>query len=252
MEKRIYLWIRRSKKYYNEIIQNPIYRSTNIMSHLTIDEDGIEHFSKAMFIWKLFFGMSYGEFRKRLVNIAALSYAPNNFDGIVEYRDVDKLEGLKDTWILPVDDDDWLAPNCVQTVRSLDTEGKNGITWKAIGITPYNTLGIDPLEWDDRCELRSCEYVIKDLGERKIESHWVMDTYNKTHPEQMLRLDDYLSVKLDNIGSISVVRSRNIDELMSLMRNGILLPKFDCLKDYDHLVDLYNELLTELFASFKL
>jgi len=253
---KIYLWIRRTKEYYNMTVKNnngidKSYYLEHIDKPLQITK-WAKRTENGLMTWRLFFEMPYLEFRKKMAEIAALTYEWNNFDGIFEYEDWDKLKSFKDVWILPIDEDDWLNPNCVKTLRSLDLDKIEVVRWK-VYITDYK--GIFQLDNEDFLfyqATRSCSYITRNINKDMINFDYAMDSFIKKNRKRVLDIDDYLSVKLDHLGSISCLRTFNAEFFVEQIRQHYLMQKTSFSEEYNHLIDLYNELYTELYKSFRL
>jgi len=238
----IFLYVRRTKKYLDGEID------------MTLPIKLQPHFDRSMMLWKMFFKMSYIEFRHRLAAIASLSYNLSRFDGFFEYSNWEEIRKYKDIWIIPIDDDDWLHPNILETLRSLDVSDKSIVRWNVTSIT-YNreTKSSNAGNACGFLRTRSCSYAVRwPCDEIIVDSHGDAHKYIDANYGKFLSVKECLSVKLGHWASVSFFTENSLDDILLFAQKRLFIKKNNLLKDYDHLVDLYNELLLDVYDSLKL
>jgi len=222
---RIVLVIRRTQDYYLE---------GKMMDYL------FEH----RYMWNLFYKLPYLEFKKRLSEIASSTYLANKFDRIYfwdEYEEVNQEGNI----VVPIDEDDWIHPSLANELRSFNFQDKPVVQWKVLNLrcnldTPFVIM--------DYIYTPSCGYAVKaPYRVGCIDRNWQMD--NRKH--DIIGLDKVLSAKVDNFSSISFMENQDSNSLLEHMKSGYLVEKVAPLQEYATQVDLYNELLKELYDSCK-
>jgi len=235
---KVYLWIRRTKKYLDGEIDDCLRRNK-------------KQFVRNVCVWNLFFKMDYFTFRRKLSEISSLTYLPNNFDEIFHYEDWDRLGKSDKALLVPIDEDDWVHPNLVETLKSFTIDGDNLLRWKTINI---NIDGICSTKLPHGClKTRSCSYaILSNYPQRMISDHQITHYYIQDFPERVFDLDDYLSVKIDTISSISYLREVSSEEWIRFSREKKMLQYKACLYPYRDVVKKYNELMEEFYDSSKI
>lgn len=103
------------------------------------------------------FEMPYMEFRKRLRDISHFSLKNNRFDMVVNWSDRKTIESLpRGTWVVPMDEDDWLDPNFESGIRATQKIFPNEkvFTWQTVRVNPKGQV----LHHDFH---ESCGYAVK-------------------------------------------------------------------------------------------
>lgn len=237
---KIVLYVRRARKYFNGEINFGEGR----------DRAESRNFKKAMHGWKMFFKMDYYHFRHRLAQIAYQSYLPNRFDQIIFWDDWDVIKKFgEDTWVIPIDEDDWISPDLVAKLREEISEEKQLITWQVFYTTQE---GIARLE-KNRSLYRSCCYSFR------MPCHTVFLRYNvalanNAARRQRYRIEVPLAVKLDNISSLCAMYTigSRWDLVLKTVQNRYLLHPSNLPEEYVPYVQQYNELLIDLYDSCKI
>jgi len=228
MEK-IILLIRRTREYY-------------------LEDKPMSYLSERRYLWNLFFKLPYIEFKKRLAKIASLTYLANKFDRIYlwgEYEEVNKEGNI----IVAIDEDDWISTSLAEELRNFDFQNKPIVKWQVLNLRCDKSPFLKQVNWDDR-PTASCGYAIR--SPYRIEC--IYRAYNIMYHvnKDAIKLDKVLSVKVDNFASISFLEGQTSDTLLKYMRKGYLVEQVALLHEYREQVDLYNELLLELYDSCKL
>ncbi len=242
MEK-IFLCIRRTKEYFNGKFCFDFPKKWK------------SSFDTNLLMWKLFFKMDYMEFRVRLAKIASLSYNINSFDGFFEWMNWEEIEKHNNVWILPIDDDDWLHPNILTYLRSLDISKKKFVRWNVVSVDSFGKAkSFTDTDTFGFLRTRSCSFMTRwPSSDREfIDGHTALDRHLRRNKGHLLEVKRCLSVKLGHWASISSFVENSPDSLLSIIRQKVLLDKHELLKDYHPLIDLYNELFTDVYNSFKI
>lgn len=224
---KIILLIRRSREYYLE---------DKVMTYL----------SEKRYVWKLFFKLSYLEFRKKLAVIGSLTYLSNKFDRIYfwdEYEEVNQEGNI----VVAIDEDDWISAFLATELRNFDFQDRPVAKWQVINLRCDEDPSFCQISWD---LTPSCGYAIKTPYRVEcIDRNTQMRHYNHI---DAIKLDKILSVKVDNFSSISFMETINVNTLLEYMKKGYLVEKIALLHEYEKQIDLYNELLLELYDSCKI
>lgn len=209
---------------------------------------------KASFLWNLCFRMKYLDFRKRLSEIASLSYSSNSFDDIIPYLDFDHINSLDPgTLLVPMDDDDWFSPSLAEILRKEETS-KTGIYWdehvkSTDGIVRYENRHdkVRPFDIVDSC----CYGIKVPCHEEKIKYHWVI------RKPELLYLPKRLSMKVESIGAMSVLyymrgRFATVQSYRDVLKQSIL-KDIACSslfpEEYKIQMGMYKDLMKELLES---
>lgn len=222
--KKVILFIRRDQEYFLE---------GKIKKH---------YYSPSLKGWNMFFKYPYLKFRKRLSEIASLSYSLNNFDYVYLWGDYKKLEKNKEDIIVPIDEDDWISKDLVMTLKDFSFDEKRIVRWNVTSISH-----IGKVFKEKRGFCRSCEYaVFMPVPIKLIRTNTYISKLT-----QIKKIDKALSVKIDNISSISFLWHHSFEKILNIVKNKYLIEDIKLLKEYKNLVDLYNELLIDLYKSCK-
>jgi len=228
---KIFLIIRRNRDYFinNEykrviIDRNPLLRK-NICS------------------WNLFFRFPHLEFRRRLSQIASISYAQNTFDRIYLWGEYPEIENKEEVIAVPVDEDDWISKDLANTIRETDFEGKKAMMWDVINISQTGRIFKEI-----RHLCRSCSYAVKTPCNRR---HMVVNTTMSHKMRKIKRISKELAVKVDNISSRTFLGGKSFDSLMKIVKDRIVVNPANLSEEYSYRVELYNQLLLELYDSCK-
>lgn len=168
-------------------------------------------------MWNGTFSMPYAAFRQRLKEIAA-----QNLARVADARVAPLDDVPEGAWVVPIDDDDWLAPDLVAHVRDVLRPGVLGCSWvHSILETPRHRPGASP--WRRlRRRLRArrprivggegakgpfiCStnnYILANTPERRplLETHTLASRFAEAHAATMPRLPNMLSLQNRTLAS---------------------------------------------------
>lgn len=230
---KIILIVRRSKSYYLH---------GRVMAHM-------KHYQYA---WDMFFDIPYIEFRRRLSDISAMSYMYAGFDKIYFWADNKIYEKVNKPGnvVLSIDEDDWISRSVPAILRDFDFDGTNVVMWRAIHLKCDNWKIFAPIYYSKWHETPSCAYAIRTPHDVALSREsWRM--HYTSSREKHVKLDKFLSVKLDNYSSISFAERYDIDKLIEVMKNRYIVAPNEDLEEYIDQVEAYNNLLLELYDSCR-
>lgn len=151
--------------------------------------------------WNKVLNMPYWVFRSKVKEIANKSLRRTGIPVMTNLRRV----GRKfNRIVIPIDDDDWLAPNIKDVLPNLFSDPKvRGVCWdNAVFRIIYKgvELGYYPVQ---SCTMSCCYAVRTSLPKRR----WVRDmqfiSYKKSHPKSVLNYNEkFLSMYLRHIGAV--------------------------------------------------
>lgn len=229
------LFIRRAKDYYYKNKSFLNYNNINTVINKSI-------LSRNFYLWNIFFKMSYMEFRKKLHNIVKFSYS-SSFDEIFLWDNYELLEKYpRNSLVIPIDDDDIISPFIIEKILQYDLSGKNILKWNVFTCSPYGQI------FRDRRKIyRSCSYgVFLPFKRDAIKKNVLMSLRYSSSPN----IEETLSVKLDNIASISFLGKIKFERIINIAKRRCLIE--DTNKgEYQKYLDSYNNLLLEFYDSFK-
>jgi hypothetical protein len=233
--KRVFIVIRRSENYFH-----------GKMNYVKIQNSFYQDFRKGVIAWNLLYGMPYLEFRRKLSDIAYSSYPMRSIDGIFHWFNWDAIKDLgKDTWVFPIDEDDFLAPNTIDYLKELE---EHEFYW---WVPPC--VGADGNRFRKYPgTIASCSYVVKmPIHEACVEFHKFATKMEGVERFKINKPD--LSFWLKGVSSVSFLsrKGRRINEIFCPAKEKSFIKKVKPLKIYFPLIDKYNELLEELYDSFK-
>lgn len=232
---KIALCVRRSLHYFHDDLQLTEFWWWN----------GREKFRNTIKGWNLFFGMNFIEFRHRLSYIAAQTYLPNRFDHILFWEDWDVIKELdENTWLVPIDEDDWIGPHLVDELKEAIPKAEDFIEWDAVTIDCDGSSKIKHFR-----AVLSCAYALKMPCEQPYITHHA-NTLDGKFKRVVHKLDKCLAVKLENISSVTQLGD-GIDLTIRAVQNMSLIQPSDLLTDYQPYIEQYNNLLKELRDSCR-
>jgi hypothetical protein len=185
----------------------------------------LPEFRSKLVAWNATFDMPYPVFRQRLKTIAQLNLA--RIEGVThsELRAVPPGHT-----IVPVDDDDWLAPDLgIQLGRALDPNAR-GYLWRREVIEPLSLLrrGLSYVARRlGRPELLTCKTnnyaVVNEPGVADLVlNHTKASAYFDAHPSDVRRIPATLAVQNRNLASQTALAwgrpSISRDELLAVFR----------------------------------
>lgn len=183
--------------------------------------------ARAIKWWNELFKTSFLEFKRRLARIAARYYAHAKYDCIMQYLDyrhLTALEKLSNTWIFPMDEDDWPHPDLPGILYKINTRNYDYALWDVHRIC---VLGIQCIKADvdyyDKNIVISNSYAIRP-GERQahIAYHGRIDHILRNEDTRIKYIKRPLGIKVDNPSSLSLlVRCENKEMLETITRQFI-------------------------------
>ncbi|MGE0702596.1 MAG: hypothetical protein AB7F99_12220 [Vicinamibacterales bacterium] len=166
-------------------------------------------------VWNATFAMRYNVFRQRMKDVAALSLSRVEGAQITA-----RFEDIPDgAMLVPVDDDDWFAPDLAhRLLNAYDTEAR-GYSWNRELIEPQSRLlGLrrTVARWRERPTKYTCKtnsYALrKDPGVQPFALlHKRAGTYFDTYSREIRRVDGTLGVQVRNPASWSESRRANCE-----------------------------------------
>ena len=229
---KIILLIRRSDSYY-------LTRKVDLSVRYSK-----EQVNRNLASWSLFLKMPYTEFRKRLSAISSSTFSQNSFDRIYFWGDYDELKDKEGIIVVPLDEDDWIHPSLADNIRHFDFQGNMVLRWKVINVSFYGRVSI---HGGGAC--RSCGYAVKTPAPR---SYIFTNTNISKMNSNVIKLDNILSVKIDNLSSRSFLNTHSFDTIIECVKDRRVIEDLELLGEYKPMVKSYNELLLELYDSCKI
>lgn len=207
----IILWIRRNKEYY---LDNEIRGYSWPFTGTRKSTKRLEAIQK----WNKFFKISYTEFRKELKNIAQKTYQSLPVDRIYLWEDLEELNLLpENSWIFPVDEDDWIDPITFSYIVNKINDYKNK---KVIYCNAFFKTTCGKITYGrnlfSKPGLPFGYFVKTPCSYRSIGSFGMEKGIGKTNLVQYV--DRSIGVKLDNPTSLSVLQVCNILKISRYMR----------------------------------
>lgn len=160
--------------------------------------------------WNATFDMPYAEFRRRMVEIATL-----NLSRVEGARLTPLAEVPPGAWIVPIDDDDWLAPDLVARVRRLLDAPVTGCRWRREVIEPLDDRR-GPRAWLRR--RRALEHFVCASNNHAIlntpeiaplvRNHVLASEYFDAHPAELRRTPRFLAIQNRNPASQTALALR--------------------------------------------
>ena len=207
MSNRIILLIRRSADYYLE-------------NKLTMPscEDSREFWDnyrpailRAINWWDELFKISYMEFRKRFRRIPAQLIADSQFDMVLNHLDwqaIEQLRRLKNTWVVPQDEDDWLDPQLPATLRKVNVRKFDSVFWDTYRVCECNSnfVTCDQEYYENNMLLSNAYAVQVDAPSDVMSLHGRAQRYFHRVHSKMRYLPWPMAVKVDGPGSMSLLR----------------------------------------------
>jgi hypothetical protein len=154
--------------------------------------------------WNATFDLPYHRFRERLTEIARLSLARVEGAACVSLEAVPP-GGL----IVPVDDDDWFAPQLAQRLRKVHDPSLHGYRWKRHVIEPLRRRRgplrfVSPLRpARERFTCATNNYAVKNLPELAgfATAHTRASEYFDAQPSRVRRIAGFLAVQNRSLAS---------------------------------------------------
>lgn len=145
--------------------------------------------------WDL--AIPYLQFRSRLRDIAEGSWLSNRFDRRVMWSNQKAVKFLRPgTWLLPMDEDDWLAPGAATAIRRAMTEEQNLITWKVHRTAADGTVVSKEF-------IESCGYAVR------LPCPWTIITNHMVAAgDAGCRIDEVLAVRNETVASVAYLANR--------------------------------------------
>ena len=245
--KKIVFLIRRDKEYY----------LNSKLSVLELKFKFFEGLKDKISAWNFFFGMRYTDFKKRLADIAFSTVIKNKMDALYSWSDWEVISDLKDdTWIVPIDEDDWVVPDLADVLRK--EEDHKMYYWKNLKIDQEGNSFIEKIDIDRHKKfskfncIASCAYSLQ-LPQKTTLIH-AHDLADEAMGKDAHQIDKTLSVNIKNISSLSymVLHVKSIEDLLVHTREKHLVKMTENLESFSSEVDQYNDLLKELYDSCKI
>lgn len=199
--------------------------------------------------WKMFFELPYVDFRRKLSLLARKTYLPNEFDAIFYWCDWDTISKYTDgTWVVPIDEDDWLSCRFVSVVRETveKCSHENLIQWE---VAYGNSHGDEGSHGD---LYPSCSYAVRmPFPELLMRHHWRFWRRPIDFSYSTYKVSDVLTLKIENISSISFMWHGGFDRLIEVAKERQFLDGSVVPEEFRSYVGEYNEILRELYDSCR-
>lgn len=217
-EMKVYLLIRRTKKYYET-------GEMDIPPEITYKSQLIERLKS----WP--FGMDYMEFRSRLRKISESSL--KGFDEIIPWANIEKVRSLENGWLLPIDEDDWLAPDIADRIRSFRFE-QSKLGWRVYRFEADGRVVYNPF-----IESCGCAFGLPTKLENEILNH--MEIANN-----LVTMNDVLSVRNETISSLSYMGARYYATFEESIKKSLSSSPFGLPEIFKPQYEMYMNLLSEV------
>lgn len=165
------------------------------------DESQIdEGFRPKVLLWNATFRTPYHVFRQRCKEIAAANLAR------VEHATVAGPSRMPDgAIVVPVDDDDWFAPDLARHLREAFDPGARGVCWTRYVLEARPWLARPPDHARYTCGTNNYAVVNADGWGEAIAGHGRASRRFDAHPDLVRRLPRMLSVQNRNLSSQTVL-----------------------------------------------
>jgi hypothetical protein len=211
-----------------------------------------EKSARAITWWNELFRTPFLEFKHRLSAIAARYYVSSPYDCIIQHLDYHYLTAigeLSNTWIFPMDEDDWPHPELPNILRKVNTKNFDYILWDVHRICVLGRQCVKAdVDYYDRNIVISNSYAIHP-GERHAHMayHGRIDHILRNEDTRTKYLKHPLGVKVDNPSSLSLlVRCENKEMLAKITQQFI--EGLDNIKVPETFKDGYDALKAEMRA----
>ena len=227
---RLVLVIRRSREYW-------IHNHVNLLDQLSSEE--AELAIPKLDWWQRNFPISYVEFRHALRRIAVATYEGNTFDEIICWSDQEAVERQpENTFLFPIDEDDWLRPDTSTEIRNLLQDTPDLCRWSVARKQFNGEFSIDPHPF-----VESCGYVLR------LPCPWLTVVDHMSVPSVPLRSKQILTFRNQTPASIGLFLGQSIEDIeagLSTARRALpeLLPV-----PFRNPWNQYHELLDQLLSS---
>lgn len=167
--------------------------------------------------WDL--NVPYLEFRKSLRQIAEQSWPENPFNQIIQWSDRSAVEEVEaGSWLVPMDEDDWLAPRMVETVQEMAAKTeKNVITWKV------HRLASDGKQIEKNF-VESCGYALKlPYDWQAITNHMLINGKSSEHITEVLAIRNET---VASVGFLSTFKGQLRSHVESSLKPDVVVPSW--------------------------
>ena len=196
------LMIRRSQQYW---------LSGDIKMPSTVSPSSGDKVKGAIQWWDSTWRLKYLSYRHRLREIAEATHSANRFDQTVHWSNREALCRLATgSWIVPLDEDDWLHPELVPDLRKqLLTCETNVYRWGVLRRSFQGKVSANPNSF-----VESCGYAVRS----PVQWQWLVDHMSlpATHILMSPR-----AVRNETVGSLGVFINNSREEIMLGLHNAI-------------------------------
>src|SRR5206468_7308983 len=112
-----------------------------------------EHAHTMIEYWNRTLRPGYIEFRRLIAELSASLYFNSKFDEIIQWLDRTCIAGQPaGTWVVPIDEDDWIDPQLPSTVRSAVADAtENLVTWNVVRKEANGQTKLNPNPFIESC-----------------------------------------------------------------------------------------------------
>lgn len=199
--------------------------------------------------WNNSFNIPYMEFRKQFRRISAQLIIDSQFDMVINHLDwhiLRDLEGLRDTWIVPQDEDDWPSLQAPATLRRVNPRRYDGVLWDTNRICECNSSFIlCDREYYRNNVLLSNAYAVRVGGS---ETHITLHGQAQKFLERstIRYIQHPLSVKVDGPASLSLLRLVKSEGQLQDLVGQFKVNRLDVPMVYKEAYERYLELVLAL------
>lgn len=194
-------WRRMSKK---QFMEQPVCRGPGG----TVGKEHLgwlkQHYHIISSLWDEMFCVSYFEFRARIKELAESTFRGAEVArGLPELKR--ELASSQDAYVIPIDDDDWIAPGLF---RALAEQTTDVVTWKMLGtfFAPALTVVTAPMDFETCSFAVRKSFVVKHPEvELLLFHHASFGEYFVGHKSRA-RFVDRLSMRNENMASVTVLK----------------------------------------------
>ncbi|MGC4031631.1 MAG: hypothetical protein QM754_07850 [Tepidisphaeraceae bacterium] len=211
---RVVLAIRRSKTYWLDSKIDP----SDVLNGTEIDQA-----NASIKWWNRTLRVSYQDFRRQIQALAATSHEQARFDEIIPWTDIDTIQKqLPGTWIVPIDEDDWIDPSLADVLR-LAVRVKNAkvAVWDVVRREADGRAALNPNPF-----IESCGYAVRlPFPMAAIQDHMELGPSDAVRSEAWcIPIEQILSIRNQTPGSLGFLATESVAQIVesiALSRNRL-------------------------------
>lgn len=186
-----------------------------------------ERSARAIAWWNELFRTPFLEFKRNLAKVATRYYVHSNYDCILQhldYRHLTAIGNLHNTWIFPIDEDDWPHPDLPNILRKVNTKKFDYILWDVHRICVLGRQCVKAdVDYYDQNIIISNSYAIRpEERHAHMAYHGRIDHIMRKEDTRTKYIKRSLGVKVDNPSSLSLlVRCEDKEMLATITQQFI-------------------------------